>query len=137
MPAFKSFPHLAHHLGTVQVRAMALRLPQAFDQWIEAKRELVTDNPGLAGLNLQAHDTPISLLVNEYGKPLGYLCQAANKWYITNAGRMPKRSSALLITEAITRALPVPPVPAWLLGVAEFLHSGYKFDEDVQTVAQE
>lgn len=101
MPAFKNHSQMIASFGTDQLRALKLRLPNAFDQWSVAHQELRQANPDMP--ELSAATDSISIVVSEQGA-LGYLCRKGKTWYTVATAEQPRPSPNFMIASAIGKA---------------------------------
>ena len=101
MPLFKTDTALRAKYGNA-VQFATIRLPQAFDQWIEAKRQLEADNPDMPKLG--AGDDSIGILTNSRAEPMGFVAHTEDGWYTTNEAHRLTLSSQVLIPAAFRKA---------------------------------
>ncbi|UGC97049.1 hypothetical protein [Pseudomonas phage BHU-1] len=101
MPVFANDSELHEFYGP-DIRFVNLRLPQAFDQWIEGRQALAKDNPGMPALVAADHD--IGLLLDLEANVLGYVAWAGKRWYTSLHAQPIRPSPSVLVSAAVCKA---------------------------------
>lgn len=101
MPAFKNHSRLLQHFETNELRLSNLRMPQAFDQWNDAHKQLKKDNPQMP--DLDPVEDSISIVTDAKGRPHGYIVRKGKAWYVTESGAVPRPNTSQKLAMAFAQ----------------------------------
>ena len=101
MPFFKNDEALKNHYGR-PLRLVMLRLPEAMDQWSQAKAALVQDNPDMPALSMAEHN--IGIIVDKNNAGLAVAAAFDESWYTSTSPVMLEPTKGVLLGVALSKA---------------------------------